>query len=263
MLFLLLFFVPSVYAVSIASPDLDSEYRIDEGDDFSVDFRLRGDSLAREVEFFIKADKIGIEFNNRDTYKETFNLGVYEIEEIEIFIEGNQPGDYVVEYGFIDRGSEDVMFEQVVSRTFIIEVDGEGSQANETNNDTVDSGDGVDINVPSSSSPSSSSSSSSSAGRSGGGAGYFPVDEEPESTTTKPKSTSSSDRDSDVSFQDISAQGSSLTETTVSGSLPGGFGIGGESMDLNAEKLLILAMSVALLSLTLHGVTIASMRGEE
>ena len=142
-LVLLLIIAVPVHAVGIGFPgDMDQEEYIDGGDELTYTFFLRGDAVEHDVRFFVKSlDPDVVEVEGAEKYEKVYNLEPYESKYIDVDIEGVGDGETDLEYGFVylpDADNEDgVGFEQVVSNTFFIEVDGDGER-DDTNDDDDD-----------------------------------------------------------------------------------------------------------------------------
>ena len=211
-LVLLLIFAVPVHAVGIGFPgDLDQEEYIDGGDELTYTFFLRGDADEHDVRFFVKSlDPDVVEVEGGAEYTRVYNLNAYEGKYIDVDIEGVGDGETDLEYGFVylpNAGDEDgVGFEQVVSNTFFIEVDGDGAR-DDTTNDTDEDYTQEDYDNDYGS---GTSGGAGGGGGGGGGGGAALLEalsgEDDEDLQEAPGSTDS------AALTDISAQGSPTNE---------------------------------------------------
>jgi hypothetical protein len=207
----ILVLLPSVFAVGVGVPDnLEEEVELEEGEEITYEFLLRGDASERDVNFFIFPVTNGvITVEGKGTFSKNYNLDPYEDVLIEIDIEGISGGETVVEWGFtyLPNASEDFAVEQTIQQSFSVEV--EGFTYNNDNDD---------------------SSSSSSGGGGGGGGAYIPPDIESEAEERRARALERSQ--GDVLLDDISASGSATNqivaeETPVARVQPSLGGLGG------------------------------------
>lgn len=206
---------PFVYSLGIGVPSSISEgFEMDTGDEVDIVFSIRGDELDNDIVFFIHQDASqdrALEFEGDYVYSDDMNIDAFENEDVEIEVYAENSGVHIVYYGYkIEADGSGMGIDSIVQNKFMITVDGQDlnpnndTHNNESDDDFQETGGGIDIVVGSTSSSSGGSSRGSGGSR---GAGYLPLSDEPEE-----QSDSSGD---EANIQDISAQGSSLTEMSV------------------------------------------------
>jgi len=220
--------LPSVLGVGIGLPqDLEEVVYVDEGDDWTYTFLLKGDADEQDVQFYVLTAREGVvEVNgNEDGYTKNYNLDPYEDVSIDIDFQAIGGGRISIIWGFKYLGSGDsddgFSFEQAMQKTFIVEVDGDGSY-----NEYID----VEVNTNDDDDDDDSTTGSAGGAGGGGGAGAALLEVE-----LGPDAGSNAGSGEDL--QDISAQGSATSEMVAGADGPEPqSGIFGGAFDALAES---------------------------
>lgn len=244
--------VPTAVSLGVGvDSSVKDGFDIDEDEEFDVVFYMRGDGNTNDVEFFVElgGSQEGLWFNgDHQRWTDSFTLDPYENKEITVEVDGREPGEYRVFYGYVleDDGSG-FGIDSITRQAFTVEVDG----------DSTDNED-VDILVPSS----SASSSSSSSGGGGGGGAFAGLYNQSEEKEEEPAPRQASDERVEANIQDVTGQNTALSEAAVDTSQVSSNKVSNIG-DVDAKTMLQIILLIGFVAFLLNaGVLLQVARGE-